>query len=92
MTVVKYLLNSIIAFLDVWSGANYAIGWGSFLLGALLIIVTVFMYALIYWRVVSPKCYSLRLCALLTFLICVAIYGTFILLCIGGEWIIRAVF
>ena len=92
MSFVRYLLHCVMDFLDVWSGADYNISWISTLVTIILFAITLSMYFFVYWIVVLPKCYRLWLCSILSFLICVAIWGAFILLCIGGEWIIKGVF
>ena len=88
MTIAKYLINCLVAFLDVWSGADYSARW---LPGFILIAVTVAMYFFIYWNVISPKCYKMWLCSLCTFCVCVAIWCVLIFLCISVEYILKLI-
>ena len=92
MTIVKYLFSCLASFLDVWSGNGIEDSWLKSVIGFILIALTFAMYFLIYWRVVSPKCYKLWLCTVLTFLVCVALWIAFILLCVSGEWIVSGIF
>ena len=88
MAFVKYIIDCLVGFLDVWSGSNYDTPWSSIIVAFLFIVITMAMYFLIYWRVISPKCCELWLSSVLTFVICTVIWGLFILLCIGIEWMV----
>ena len=92
MTIVKYLLQCLFAFFDGLVGNGADASWLNILVGALIICVALGMYFIIYWRVISPRCYKMWLCTVLTFISCVLIWALFILFCIGGEAIIRAIF
>ena len=88
MAFVKYIIDCLVGFLDVWSGSNYDTPWSSIIVAFVFIAITMAMYFLIYWRVISPKCCELWLSSVLTFVICTVIWGLFILLCIGIEWMV----
>ena len=92
MTIVRYLLRCLVVFFDAWVGNGRDASWLDIGVATVLIFAAFAMYFTLYWKVISPKCYRLWMCTILTFLVCVAIWGAFILLCIGGEWIIRSVF
>lgn len=92
MSIVRFLIDCVVDFLDAWSGANYELSPISTIVTIILFALALWTYFIVYWKIVSPKCYKLWLCSVLSFLICIAIFGTFILLCMGGEWIVKAVF
>lgn len=92
MTVITYLLSCLAEFFDAWVGNGANSDWLSIFIAFILIAITFAMYFHVYWRIVSPKCYKLWLCTVFSFTICVLIWVAFIVLCIGGEWIITAIF
>lgn len=92
MTIVRYLSRCLSAFFDALVGNGGNASWLDIGVATVLIFAAFAMYFTLYWKVISPKCYRLWMCTILTFFVCVAILGAFILLSIGGEWIIRSVF
>ena len=89
MTVVNYLIQCFFAALDAWSGIST--DGGSWFIGALLICLTIIMYTLIQINI-NSKFFRLYVSPIVTFFICVAIWCVFILNCIIGEWLIKALF
>ena len=91
MTVIKYLLACLVKFFDALVGNGANSDFLSIAVATVIIALTFFIYFHLYWKVISPKCYRPWMCSVLTFLCCVVLWGTFILICVGGEWIIRAI-
>ena len=91
MTVVKYLLHCLVEFFDALVGKGSENPWLEIAVATIIIAATFYMYFVLYWKVISPKCYKLWLCSVLTFLSCALIWGVFALLCIGGEVLVRGI-
>ena len=92
MSIVRFLIDCVVDFLDAWSGANYELSPISTIVTIILFAIALLMYFTVYWKIVSPKCYKLWMCSVLSFLICALICGAFTVLCIVGEWIVTGVF
>ena len=89
MTIVKYLLHCLVEFFDAMVGKGSGNVWLEIALATIIIAATFCMHFVIYWKIISPKCYKLWLCSVLTFLSCALIWSAFALFCIGGEILVR---